>query len=160
MNNTNRFPILGGFAMGETYVVDNPNVMHETMDDEVIVVDLDTGAYFSFDGAGALIWALLAGGTHTRESILAFIADRFDLAVGTIEAEVGRFLDRLLDEKLVRLGEPEAAGRKGSPGAPLGDVDLIAYAPPVLNKFTDLQALLLVDPIHEVGDAGWPSRRE
>lgn len=143
--------------MGETYAVDNPNVMHETMEDEVIVVDLDSGAYFSFDGAGALIWALLTGGVHTRESVLAYLSDRFDLATETIEAEVDRFLDRLVDEKLARLVE---SGSAGTPGAPLVDIELTAYAPPVLNKFTDLQALLLVDPIHEVGDAGWPNQKE
>jgi hypothetical protein len=28
----------------------------------------------------------------------------------------------------------------------------------VLHKFTDMQDLLLVDPVHDVGDAGWPHR--
>ena len=28
---------------------------------------------------------------------------------------------------------------------------------PVLNKYTDMQDLLLLDPIHEVDATGWPS---
>jgi hypothetical protein len=28
----------------------------------------------------------------------------------------------------------------------------------VLEKFTDMHDLLLMDPIHEVSDAGWPHR--
>ena len=31
-----------------------------------------------------------------------------------------------------------------------------AWQAPLLQKFTDMQALLLLDPIHEVDSAGWP----
>jgi hypothetical protein len=31
-----------------------------------------------------------------------------------------------------------------------------AFSPPVLQKFSDMQELLLVDPIHEVKAEGWP----
>jgi hypothetical protein len=31
-----------------------------------------------------------------------------------------------------------------------------SWAEPVLDKYTDMQELLLLDPIHEVDDAGWP----
>ena len=32
--------------------------------------------------------------------------------------------------------------------------------PPVLNKYTDMQDLLLIDPIHDVEAHGWPAKRE
>jgi hypothetical protein len=31
---------------------------------------------------------------------------------------------------------------------------------PVLNKYTDMQDLLLLDPIHEVDERGWPNSVE
>jgi hypothetical protein len=31
-----------------------------------------------------------------------------------------------------------------------------AFQPPTLRKYTDMQDLLLIDPIHEVDDLGWP----
>ena len=31
-----------------------------------------------------------------------------------------------------------------------------AYEKPVFQKYDDMQALLLIDPIHEVDDDGWP----
>ena len=34
--------------------------MHETMDGETILIHLETGAYYSLDGAGADTWELLA----------------------------------------------------------------------------------------------------
>ena len=32
----------------------------------------------------------------------------------------------------------------------------VAFEAPVLEKYTDMQTLLLVDPVHEVDDRGWP----
>jgi hypothetical protein len=32
----------------------------------------------------------------------------------------------------------------------------VPYTKPVLNKYTDMQQLLLADPLHEVQEAGWP----
>jgi hypothetical protein len=47
----------------------------------------------------------------------------------------------------------ESAGSAATPGpgtrAP--------YAAPTLQKHTDMQDLLLLDPIHEVDETGWPS---
>jgi len=34
-----------------------------------------------------------------------------------------------------------------------------AFEKPKLQKFTDMQDLLLLDPIHEVDEAGWPHTR-
>ena len=32
------------------------------------------------------------------------------------------------------------------------------FTNPVLEKFTDMAELLLLDPIHEVDDSGWPNK--
>jgi hypothetical protein len=34
------------------------------------------------------------------------------------------------------------------------------YKIPVLNKYTDMQELLLLDPIHDVNAQGWPESPE
>ena len=34
-----------------------------------------------------------------------------------------------------------------------------AYRTPVLSIYTDMQDLLLLDPIHDVDQAGWPTRK-
>jgi len=42
----------------------------------------------------------------------------------------------------------------GAPPLPAGTV----FAPPVLEVYTDMQDLLLLDPIHDVDETvGWPS---
>ena len=51
--------------------VNAPRMVHETVDDEVIVIDLATGAYYSLAGSAAHIWALIAAGVAGTE-----LADR------------------------------------------------------------------------------------
>jgi hypothetical protein len=31
------------------------------------------------------------------------------------------------------------------------------YKPPAIERFDDLEELLVLDPIHEVDEAGWPA---
>jgi hypothetical protein len=33
------------------------------------------------------------------------------------------------------------------------------FTRPVLTKFTDMQDLLLLDPIHDVNSSGWPAKK-
>ena len=42
--------------------VNSPNVMSETIEGEVIVINLATGSYYSLKDAGAAIWHALADG--------------------------------------------------------------------------------------------------
>ena len=37
--------------------------------------------------------------------------------------------------------------------------DRRGYEPPILNRYDDLQNLALLDPIHDVEEAGWPNRK-
>ena len=71
-----------------------------------------------------------------------------------IKASVTRFLDQLRAEQL-------AVVVQGEQGAPVESTAAAAGAPPfvepVLQRYTDMEALLLADPIHDVDEeAGWP----
>ena len=34
----------------------------------------------------------------------------------------------------------------------------LGYVAPTLQKYSDMQDLLLIDPVHEVDETGWPNR--
>ena len=36
----------------------------------------------------------------------------------------------------------------------------MAFEKPVIEKFSDMQEMLLLDPIHEVSEMGWPNEAE
>ena len=140
---------------GARLSVNVPKVVHETIDGETIVIHMGTGTYYSLEGTGAEVWALVESGL-ARGDVVAGVQQRFDGDSALVEQSVLAFLDELIDEGLVVAGPSDA---------PAGDPAAVArngWAParfdaPVLRKYTDMQEFMLVDPLHEVDEgAGWP----
>lgn len=131
----------------ECYVVNEPTVVHECIDGEVLVIHNHTGAYYSLRDCAAAIWQSLAAG-HGTAAIAAHLSDGSTTAEQAA-LDLAGFVDLLLADGLVR---PSALG---DPVGPLATAP-VPYVAPVVESFTDMQDLLLLDPIHEVGDAGWP----
>jgi len=135
---------------GRRFRINRPNVISEVFDDEVVAINFETGSYYGMRGTARDIWNAL-----DSEIALDTLAARYQGDAGTIAAEVERFLERLLDEHLVapRSGAPSAAG--GSPPVETR----IPWQSPALEIYKDMQDLLLLDPIHEVDETGWPARK-
>jgi hypothetical protein len=133
------------------YRINEPNVVAENFGDEIVAVNLDTGVYYSMHGSAATIWKLLQEG-QAVDHIAAALAAAHDAAAATIAADVDAFLDRLVDEKLV-VGTA-AAGVAPAPSLPTGERR--PYAAPAIDVHSDMQDILLLDPVHDVDEAGWP----
>ncbi len=139
------------------FQVDPRRVVHETVDGETILIQLETGTYYSLGGCGAEVWELLLAGWSDDE--VADEMQRRHPASGEAVAEDTKALVRqlaqeeLLDDREPDDGElaPVARGGAAADGQP--------YRPPSLQKYTDMQYFLLLDPIHEVEAAGWPHER-
>jgi hypothetical protein len=140
--------------------VNAPQVIHETIDGEVIIINLASGNYYSAKGCGADVWDVIQQSRSAVPEIVAAVAARFARPAGEIEADVVRFLDQLRAEDLVA---DDVDGEPGSPALELvrtnGDRSGRVFEPPVLEKYTDMQDLVLLDPVHEVDTAGWPEPR-
>jgi len=142
----------------ETFHTDLPNIMHEMLDGEVVVVNLDNGTYYSFDGIGGQIWEALGGGGSSLPGLQSQLAAVYAGDPSQIADSIARFVARLREEGLVRIGTADA--QTGSIDATMtSDAARLPFVEPQLQKYTDMEALLLADPIHEVDDAGWPNLR-
>jgi hypothetical protein len=140
--------------MTKLYRSDLPNVMHEIIDGEAVVANLDTGIYYGIEGIGAEIWELLGGRGRALEALIATIATRHPGAADVIEASVSRFVAELYDEGLIRLVDDEPDPEEPAPGPGSATTPFVE---PTMAKYTDMEALMLADPIHEVDDEGWPN---
>jgi len=132
--------------------IDSPTVIHERFDDEVIVINLDTGTYHSMIGAAADAFVLLSEGA-TAPELAAALAARYAATTEEIVAALAPFLEQLLAERLI------AAVETRQPRGPLklsGEKSGLRFVAPTVDAYHDLENLLLLDPIHEVGDEGWP----
>jgi hypothetical protein len=131
------------------------NVVHETVDGEVIVIDLTNGSYYSLAGSGPTIWEMLAAGASAPE-ICAALKSGFEAEPDVIEASVSSLLARLRENELVTVD-----GESSAPLEVHGNGNGAArepFAPPVFERYTDMKDYFLLDPIHEVGPTGWPNK--
>jgi Coenzyme PQQ synthesis protein D (PqqD) len=133
--------------------VNVPGVIHQLLDGEVIVVNLDTGTYYSLAESAADIWTAVEGGASVDETVDELLG-RYEAVRPDVETAVTRFVHELEEEELI-----VAADRDGSlrVAASANGADKVPLAEPTLHKFTDMQELLLLDPIHEVDERGWPN---
>jgi Coenzyme PQQ synthesis protein D (PqqD) len=140
--------------------VNAPQVIHETIDGEVIIINLATGNYYSAKGSGADIWELVGNAPGlTAAEVADALASRFGRPAADLAPEIDRFLDELRNEDLVAFDSDLAAGDATIAAAGGSGDDVGAFTSPVLEKYTDMQDLVLLDPVHEVDTTGWPQPR-
>jgi len=119
-------------------------VIDEAFDGEAVLVHMGTGCYFSLNAAATAEWPLLQDG-RSPGAIAA--------SLGWEPSLVEDFVERLRAELLVEEAESDAGVTVVDAPPPASE--------PVLQRFSDMQDLLMLDPIHDIdldGD-GWPVTR-
>jgi Coenzyme PQQ synthesis protein D (PqqD) len=140
--------------MTARFRVNGPNVIHETIESEVILIDLKTGTYYSLRDSGAAVWQAVERGAG-EDGIATELRSRYDGSEDQIRDAVRQLLAELEREGLIRADESEAGPAATTPASDNGAARL-PFAAPALEKHTDMQDLILLDPVHEVGAEGWP----
>jgi hypothetical protein len=139
--------------------INTSRISYETIDGEVLIINFETGNYYSLRGTAAEIWSIVERGPAAGD-ILAAVDHRYTGNRGHMEGAINDFVDALRDEALI---VPESGSATESPAEPHLEVEANggeerpAFEVPVLNKYTDVQDLLVLDPIHEVDETGWPT---
>ena len=140
--------------MDRAYQIEAASVVSDVIDGEAVMLHRSSGDYFSTDGAGCLIWQWIEVG-RSRGRMQRDLEARFAADPGAIAAALDAFIVDLLSHQLVREAEPAVEPEKAP--APAWSDDRVAFTPPVLNIYSDIRNLLLLDPIHDVAEeAGWP----
>jgi len=137
--------------MTTRFRVNSPNVIHETIEGEVILIDLKTGTYYSLREAGAAIWEAIDRGAGL-DAIEDALERRYEGSSDEIREAARRLVDELEREGLVRAEEADGSRPVFEPGHGVRR----PFEAPSLEKHTDMQDLILLDPVHEVGAQGWP----
>ena len=132
--------------------ITNPQAMHETIDGETIVIDLSSGTYYSLRGSGSAIWNAIASGA-SREAVVDHLDSMYETAPGEAADATDAFLAELEGEQLVARGN--GAGPSEAPASTPAEARS-PFEPPRLEKYEDMQDIILLDPVHMVDDQGWP----
>lgn len=147
----------------EYYRPDTPKVIHETIDGEAVMIHMEKGYYYSLDKLGSIIWNMLESGMAVSQ-IAANLNEHVTGQPGEIEQGLQGFIAELRSEELIVPGKDESNMHTLSdPFETFDQSDQQpkpAFVQPQLHKYTDMEDLLLLDPIHEVDDTGWPALPE
>jgi len=135
-----------------TFALNSPDVIYETFDEEIVAVNLETGDYYSITGSGPRIWIDLVSGYPISEIVLRVLdrhtgdADTIAASVSTFAAELEK--NNLLVASTASIPRPTKISESSLQKTP--------YSAPLIKCFADMRDLLMLDPIHDVDDAGWP----
>lgn len=132
--------------------VERPRVSDAVFEEEVMLLDLHSGHYFSLTGSGARLWPALAAGHALQDIADAVASVDTSTPAESVLAALQPLVAELLAAGLVRAAEAPATGEL----AALVPADLGRFEAPQLHRFTDMEELLAIDPLHEVDERGWP----
>jgi len=114
-------------------------VIGKILDDEAVIINLDTGMYFGLDGIAAKIWELLVAGT-AHEAVSDALKRAFPAEAG-IDSDLAHFLADLCGRGLIVAADGDAQ-------ATLPDaIDWPAvYQAPVMASYDDVAEMVALDP--------------
>ena len=120
------------------------------LDDEVVLINLSTGVYYSTADSGSLIWQLIDLGFSVAETIET-VAARYGAPAERVREDVHAVLEQMLEE---RIFVPRDGSRARGVYEPAGAVP--AYNVPVLHIYRDMGDLLALDaPMPDMQDVPW-----
>jgi len=140
--------------MADRFRLNSPPIVLETVDEETIIVNLESGCYYDLNHSGGRLLEALSAGAEP-DVATARVADAYGVELSDLSAAAAALLEQLLAEGILI-----ANGNGGGPAAAAGEPAPATrpFEAPRLGKYTDMQELLLLDPIHEVDETGWPNR--
>ena len=143
----------------ERYQVNIPFVVYETFaDQETAIINLKTGNYYSLNVSGAKVWEKLASNVDVSQ-ITMELESLHDGNPEFIHNCIQNFISNLRNEDL--LVEFKETKEKIPPARAFEQVsEKTPFEPPIIEGYTDMQELLLLDPIHDVDETGFPNAKQ
>lgn len=131
------------------YQLNSPPCIAELVDGEYVVINLDSGKYYNIVGLGAQVFQYLTLGASVTALLSAMSED------SSFSLQLDQFISQAVDEGLLKAALIDETSELPKPvlDKALG-IETLA-----INVYTDMQELLVLDPIHEVDEAqGWPNK--
>lgn len=84
------------------YSVDKNRILWRKVEDEVVILDIDSGYYYTLSETGVIIWEMLVDGKSPDE-ISSRIAEDYDVDKARAQADIKGILKNLEAENLVQV---------------------------------------------------------
>jgi len=148
--------------MKRAFRINTPHIVYDIIEEETILINLKNGNYYNIDKYGSVIWEILAK-SGDIDLFIDVVTQMFHLPAERTKADIGVLITDLLAENLI---VPLKVEENSQP--PMNENSIKAtvsakmtdFQCPVLNKYSDMRDALMLDPIHEVDERGWPTMND
>lgn len=80
--------------------IQNPDIVASLIDDELIMMSVQTSKYFTLNSTAALVWSMMETPVSQAE-IVAGVLQKYNVAVQTCETEVAECIELLKIKSLI-----------------------------------------------------------
>ncbi|MFW5944368.1 MAG: lasso peptide biosynthesis PqqD family chaperone [Bacteroidota bacterium] len=86
----------------DSYIKRNKEVFASEIDEEVVMMNVDTGKYYGMDTVGSRIWELIAEEIQVKD-VIGKLMEEYDVEEEQCKNDVLEFLNELYENKLVQV---------------------------------------------------------
>lgn len=83
-------------------IIKNNNVVSKTVQDEEILLNLDTGVYFGLNSVGTQVWKCIESGS-TQEELINHLCEIYSVPYDEAKSDVVELLEELKNHNLLQL---------------------------------------------------------
>jgi Coenzyme PQQ synthesis protein D (PqqD) len=126
----------------------------------VVIVHLEKGYYYSLLKTGAEVWSRIERRIDS-DNLIQEMTQAYEGSAEEIATAIEEFLENLQREELIIADSTMKSVNTDNNIKEIAEItNKPRFEKPMLEKFTDMEDLLLLDPIHEVDvEAGWPNAK-
>jgi len=95
-------PTLKNFSPNTLIARDDSRFISNTVDDELILMNIESGDYIALRTSGQVIWEILAK-PITIKKLIASILDEYEVGEAEATADTMDFLKQLLDQGMIKI---------------------------------------------------------
>ena len=77
----------------DTLKINSPDIVSETIDGEVVIVNLQQGHYYSLLNTATEMWNKIEQGTN-RESLIQELLQRYETSEEEVSKDVNKFIEK------------------------------------------------------------------
>lgn len=132
----------------------NPRLTLELFDNELIMVNLDSGLYYTLGGTIVSFLSTLPIQGSIDLAIEKFLSQKSynKNCYDEFSSNLSKSIKDLVEEQILVWHEKTPIKE-----VVIDQVHSEEYVPSIFKRYADMQDLLLLDPIHEVDEDGWTS---
>jgi hypothetical protein len=139
--------------LNKRYTINESIAISETIDGETIIINLETGYYYSVNKTGTIIWNEFRK-NNSIEHILKYFLHHYEVDKDTAEKSIIDTVNILLKDYLIV--ESDSDGFPDiTPG--LENITKDFFILPKIERYDDMARALTADPVHDVKEDGWPN---